>query len=92
MGMKCDKQRPHGAAQGTGGPLPPFLACHNYSLTLDPQHVAFGQVRKERLALDQKREALDPEKMPRPLLCMSGNQARCPLFPYAALGAAALPL
>lgn len=36
MGMKCNKQRPHGAAQGTGGPLPPFLACHNYSLTLDP--------------------------------------------------------
>lgn len=22
-------------------PPPPFLACHNYSLTLDPQHVAF---------------------------------------------------
>lgn len=74
--MKCDKQKPHGAAQGTGGPLPPFLACHNYSLTLDPKHVAFGQVRKERLALDQKREALDPGKTPRPLLCMSGNQAR----------------
>lgn len=44
------------------------------------------------LALDQKREALNPGAMPRPLLRRSGNQARCPLFPSVAPGAAALPL
>lgn len=40
--MKWGKQEPPRCCSGDWRTPPPlFLACHNYSLTLDPQHVAF---------------------------------------------------